>query len=86
MNGIILKSRANFKFNQINTLKNVKIFNQKTIVLKKNNGLIMNIKKCKKKLKKWTDSKSISLLTKIKKYPLISSSLIRKLFIYLIMQ
>jgi hypothetical protein len=51
MNGIILKSRANHKFNQINSLKIVKIFNQKTIILKKNNGRIMNLKKMQKKLK-----------------------------------
>jgi hypothetical protein len=48
MNGIILKSRANHKFNQINSQKIVKIFNQKTIILKKNNGLMMNLKKSKK--------------------------------------
>jgi hypothetical protein len=45
---MILKCRANHKFNQINSLKNVKIFNQKTIILKKNNGLIMNLKNAKK--------------------------------------
>jgi hypothetical protein len=38
MNLIIVKSRTNHKFNQTNSLKIAKIFNKKSIILKKSGG------------------------------------------------